>query len=118
MGIIKLETIRVFAYHGCLDEEAKIGSDYLVNLQITTNLLPSAISDNLTDTIDYVTLHKIVVDEMDIRAKLLEHVAYRIITKIHQQLPNVNHTKVAVTKVNPPIGGDVAGVTIVMETPN
>jgi dihydroneopterin aldolase len=32
MGEIKVNNIKVYAYHGCLDEEAKIGSDYVVNL--------------------------------------------------------------------------------------
>ena len=28
MGTIKLTNIRTFSYHGCLEEEAKIGSNY------------------------------------------------------------------------------------------
>ena len=38
MGIIKLTNIRTFSYHGCLEEEAKIGSNYRVDLTIKTNL--------------------------------------------------------------------------------
>ena len=34
MGIIKLTNIRTFSYHGCLEEEAKIGSNYRVDLTI------------------------------------------------------------------------------------
>ena len=47
MGIIKLENIRVFAHHGCLTEETKIGSDYRVDLKVKVNLQPSAITDKL-----------------------------------------------------------------------
>ena len=47
MGIIKVENIRVFANHGCLEEETKIGSDYRVDLEIKANLKTSAMSDNL-----------------------------------------------------------------------
>ena len=39
MGIIKIENIRVFAHHGCLREETKIGSDYRVDLEIKANLI-------------------------------------------------------------------------------
>lgn len=28
MGAIKLQNIRTFSFHGCLEEEGKIGSDY------------------------------------------------------------------------------------------
>ena len=115
MGIIKLTNIRTFSFHGCLEEEAKIGSNYSVNLTIKTNLEPSAKTDELTDTVDYVDLNRIVVEEMAIRAKLLEHVAKRIIDRVLEELKMVTKIKVEVTKLNPPIGGDVEGVTIIMK---
>jgi dihydroneopterin aldolase len=98
-----------------LIEEGKIGSDYVVDLEITTNLKKSAETDNLEDTVEYVLLNKIVVTEMAIRSKLLEHVAKRIINKVLLESKLVNKVKVAVSKVNPPIGGDVQMVTIEME---
>ena len=115
MGIIKLTNIRTFSYHGCLEEEAKIGSNYSVDLTIKTNLEPSSKTDELTDTVDYVDLNRIVVEEMAIRAKLLEHVAKRIIDRVLKELKMVTKIEVEVTKLNPPIGGDVEGVTIIMK---
>jgi len=115
MGIIRLKNIRTFSYHGCLVEESKIGSDYRVDLEIKADLRKSAISDELTDTVDYVHLNKIVIEEMAIRSKLLEHVAKRIITRIFKEIPEVSRIVLEVSKINPPIGGDVEQVTIVME---
>ena len=74
MGTIKLKNIRTYSYHGCLIEEGKIGSDYVVDLEIKTDLRKSCLSDELSDTVDYVQLNKIVEEEMAIRSKLLEHV--------------------------------------------
>ena len=115
MGTIKLKNIRTFSFHGCLEEEAKIGSDYRVDLEIKTDLRKSAITDALNDTIDYVYLNKIVVEEMAIRSKLLEHVAHRILVRIFKELPSVSRILLEVSKLNPPIGGDVEAVTIKME---
>lgn len=115
MGTIKLKNIRTFSYHGCLIEEGKIGSDYSVDLEIRTNLKHSSESDNLKDTVDYVHLNKIVVEEMAIRSNLLEHVAKRIIDRAMAELETVSKIKVGVSKINPPIGGDVEAVTIEME---
>ena len=115
MGTIKLQNIRTFSYHGCLEEEAKIGSDYRVDLEIKTDLRKSSLSDDLKDTVDYVLLNKIVVEEMAIRSKLLEHVANRIITRIFKEIASVSRIVLAVSKLNPPIGGDVEAVTIEME---
>lgn len=115
MGTIKLNNIRTFSYHGCLAEEAKIGSNYRVDLEVKTDLRKSATTDELKDTVDYVELHKIVVDEMAIRSKLLEHVAQRIINRCFSEIPSISLIKVAVSKLNPPIGGDVEAVTVEME---
>ncbi len=114
MGIIKLKNIRTFSYHGCLVEESKIGSEYRVDLKIKTDLTTSATTDKLADTVDYVHLNKIVVEEMAIRSELLEHVAQRILDRIIKELNKVNQCRVEVAKINPPIGGDVQEVTILM----
>ena len=42
MGSIKLKNIRVFSYHGCLEEEGKIGSEYRVDLKVKGDLSNSA----------------------------------------------------------------------------
>ena len=115
MGTIKLQNIRTFSFHGCLEEEAKIGSDYRVDLEIKTDLRKSSMSDDLQDTVDYVLLNKIVVEEMAIRSKLLEHVAQRIVSRIFKEIPSVSRIVLAVSKLNPPIGGDVEAVTIELE---
>ncbi len=114
MGKIILKNIKVYGYHGCLIEEGQIGSDYIVNLSIKANLKKSSISDELNDTVDYVQLNNIVKDEMSIRSKLLETVAKRILNKIFSELPMVKKAAVSVSKINPPIGGDVEMVTIKM----
>lgn len=114
MGIIKLKNIRTFSYHGCLVEESKIGSDYRVDLKIKTDLSTSATSDKLVDTVDYVHINKIVMEEMAIRSELLEHVAQRILNRIFKELDKVTKCRVEVAKLNPPIGGDVQEVIIIM----
>ncbi|HTG64980.1 MAG TPA: dihydroneopterin aldolase [Flavobacterium sp.] len=115
METIKLKNIRTFSYHGCLVEEGKIGSEYTVNLEIKANLQQSTQSDELVDTVDYVHLNRIVVEEMAIRSKLLEHVAKRINKRVLAELPMVMKTIVEVSKINPPIGGDVESVTLILE---
>lgn len=112
MGKIKLKNIRIFSYHGCLDEEGKIGSDYRVDLSVKGDLLHSATTDALSDTIDYVHLNKIVKEEMAVRTKLLETVAERILNRVLKELQLVQKVKVDVSKINPPIGGNVAMVTV------
>jgi dihydroneopterin aldolase len=114
MSTIRLKNIKIYAFHGCMIEEGQIGSDYLVNISVKADLNKAAESDNLYDTVDYVHIQKIVKDEMAIRSKLLEHVGKRIINAVFQQIEMVDEVKVTVAKVNPPIGGDVAEVSVTM----
>lgn len=114
MGIIKVENIRVYAFHGCLKEETKIGSDYRVDLEVKANLKASAISDKLIDTVDYVLLNRIIKEEMKVPSKLLETVAKRILNRIFKEDALVKKATVSVSKLNPPIGGDAEMVTIKM----
>jgi len=115
MGKIYLKNIRLYAYHGCMDEEKKIGSDYVVNIVVDTDINLSSKTDSLKDTVDYVALHTIVKTEMKQRAKLLEHVADRIIKRILVEFPEVTKAKVKVAKKNPPIGGNVEEVAVKRE---
>jgi len=115
VGKIKVNAIRVYAYHGCLDEEGVIGSDYNVDVEVSVNLDKASFSDDLSDTVDYVQINHIVREEMNIRSKLLEHVAKRILSRIFSEIKSVSIVSVSVSKINPPIGGDVAMVTVTIE---
>lgn len=115
MGIIKLNNIRTFSFHGCMDEEAKIGSDYRIDVVAKGDFTKAAVTDELEYAIDYVHLNKIVKEEMDKRAKLLETVCQRIIDRVFVEIRMVNEVKVSVSKINPPIGGDVEYVTVEMQ---
>ena len=112
MGTVRVDNIRLYAYHGCLEEEALIGSDYRVDVAVKANLQKAAGSDRLGDTVDYVHIHSIVKEEMAIRSKLLEHVGKRILDRIFKELPTVKKASVTVSKINPPIGGDVEAVSV------
>ena len=116
MSSITLKNIRIFTNHGCLIEEEKIGSDYLVNLTVHANLEKAAKSDNLNDTVDYVHLQHIVKSEMSVRSKLLEQVGQRIIDRIFSEILLVTFASVTISKLNPPIGGDVEEVSVTMES--
>ena len=115
MGKIYLKNIRLYSFHGCMDEEEKIGSDYVVNVIVDSDLNQSSISDDLKETVDYVSLHAIVKEEMFVRSMLLENVANRILKKIFFKHKCVSHVKVKVAKINPPISGNVEEVAVEIE---
>lgn len=113
--VIEVNTIRLYAFHGCLPEEGKIGGHYTVDVHLETDFSKSFESDHLVDTIDYVLINKIVREEMAIRSKLIEHVGHRIVSRIKNEAQYVHRLRVKVTKLSPPINGDVENVAIIIE---
>ena len=97
-----------------MKEEGVIGSDYRVDLEVSADLRKAAASDRLSDTVDYVLLHAIIREEMWIRSKLLESVAARILDRIFQEVPSVKSGEISISKINPPLGGDVQQVTVIL----
>lgn len=112
MGVITIAGIKLYAYHGCMEEESKIGSDYEVDVVLEADLYEAAVTDDLTKTVDYVAVHKVVEQEMAVRSKLLEHVAQRIIDKLADNHPEIVSMEVSVAKLNPPINGNVERVVV------
>ncbi len=114
MGKIQVNNCKLYCYHGCLEEEAKIGSWYRVDVEVDADLSKSSISDELSDTVDYVHLNQVVKEEMAIRSKLLEEVARRILDRILNEIILIEKATVKVAKINPPIGGNVEEVAIIL----
>ena len=112
---IEVNGIKLYAFHGCLPEEGKIGGNYIVDVSLQTDFTEAAISDELIKTVDYVDINKIVKEEMAIRSKLIEHVGQRIFNRIKKEVQNVDKLKIKVVKICPPINGDVENVAIIIE---
>lgn len=112
---VEVNGIKLYAFHGCLNEEGAIGGHYIVDVSVTTNFTEAMQEDDLNKTIDYVIVNRIVKREMAIRSKLIEHVGYRIVQAIKKEIQRVDAIRVKVTKIAPPINGDVDNVAIVIE---
>jgi len=112
---IEVNGIKLYAFHGCLPEEGKIGGNYLVDVSLQTDFTEAAITDELIKTVDYVDINNIVKEEMAIRSKLIEHVGQRIFNRIKKEVQNVDKLKIKVVKICPPINGDVENVAIIIE---
>lgn len=112
---IEVNGIQLYGFHGCLTEEGKIGGHYIVDLRVVTDFHSAALSDNLSETVDYVVLNRIAKEEMAVRSKLIEHVGQRIYARIIKEVPNIHGLSVKITKLSPPINGDVKNVAIIIE---
>lgn len=113
--VVEVNGIKLYAFHGCLPEEEKIGGNYLIDIYLETDFSEAAKTDDLSKTVDYVVVNRIVKQEMAIRSKLIEHVGQRIFDKIKSEVKGADFLRVKIIKVCPPINGDVNNVAIIIE---
>ena len=107
-GVLSVEGMAFYSYHGCLPEESKIGSKYFVDVEIEGDFSKTINQDELQNTFDYSTIYYVVKKEMEVPSKLIEHVAGRIANALKQKLIGMQKLIVTVTKINPPVNGNIA----------
>ena len=109
---IFLEGLRIYAYHGVIEQERKVGAYFLIDLEVETNFSSAMQSDVLSGTINYADLYDIVKREMAIPSRLIEQVAGRIVNAILVEHSAVQSIRIKIIKENPPIGADCRGAGI------
>ena len=112
MGLIQLEEMEFYAYHGHYKEEQIVGNRFLVDLSIEADMETAARTDDLRDALNYQSAYEIVKVEMQKKSHLLEHIATRILNSLFQNLKGVKKATVKVSKINPPLGGKTRAVSV------
>ena len=112
MSAITLEGMYFYAFHGCFPEEQAIGTRFRVNLTFETDTSKAQLSDNIEDTVSYLDVYRVVKREMQIPSHLLEHVGDRIGEALLDEFPAIERLSVRVSKLNPPLGGQLDAVTV------
>ena len=115
MGLIAVEGLQFYSHHGYYKEEQVLGGKYTVDIYMQVNIEEAAATDDLSKTINYEEIYQLTKNEMELRAKLIEHVCKRILDKIKLKYPNLDHVRVRVSKHNPPLKGSVERVYVELE---
>lgn len=114
MGIIRIDDMEFYAFHGHYKEEQIVGNKFLIDLEIETDLEVAGLSDRLEDATDYTIACRVVKMEMEKKSKLLENIAKRILDSLYLNLKNIKKATVRIKKLNPPVGTKVGSVSVIM----
>jgi dihydroneopterin aldolase len=115
MSKIILENMTFHAFHGCLEQEQKLGNTFLISLSMELDTQLAEETDELDHTLNYQLVYNVVKREMEIPSKLIEHVGQRILNEVFNEFPQIQGLEVKLSKLNPPLGGRVNRVTIELE---
>lgn len=118
MGLIQIEGMEFYSFHGHYLEEQIVGSRFIVDLTIETDMSRAALTDNLDDAVNYQRAYEIVRAQMEKKSYLLENIAGRILDALFGELNGIVSATVKVSKLNPPVGGKTAAVSVIMSRTN
>ena len=104
MGLIQIEGMEFYSYHGHFKEEQIVGNKFLVDLTIETDMDKPSATDNLKDAVNYQRAYEIVKLQMEQKSHLLENIAGRILNALYEEIEGIKNATVKVSKLNPPIG--------------
>ncbi len=112
MAIVELENMSFYGFHGCFEEEQKIGTNFRVDLEFEADTFKAEKSDNINDTVNYLSVYQTIKKVFEVPSHLLEHVARRICETLLEEYPAIKYSKIKITKQNPPLGGKLEGVSV------
>lgn len=115
MGLIQIENMEFYAFHGHYKEEQIVGNKFLVDLILETDMSVASKTDNLKDAVNYQKAYQIVKAEMEKKSYLLENIAGRILDSLYSEMTGIKKATVKVSKMNPPVGGRIGSVSVEME---
>jgi len=117
MDEIALSGMTFFGTHGVNPEETELGQRFGVDLSIWLDLRKAATSDDINDTVSYASLYKVVRAEVEGQpSKLLENLAWRVARAALAYDSRIEHVKVRVSKLSPPLKGSTTGEVAVCLT--
>lgn len=114
-GIIEIEGMEFFAYHGCFEAEQTVGNKFIVYACLHYTCDKAAQSDQVADTLNYQKAYEIIASEMKKPSHLLEHVGKRIIDSLYANFPQLELAKIKISKMNPPLGGQIKCTSVTLE---
>ncbi|MBQ8051730.1 MAG: dihydroneopterin aldolase [Bacteroidaceae bacterium] len=95
-----------------MEQERVVGGWFRVSVEAEADSEKSSETDDLTDTVSYADLARVVCEEMKTASQLLEHVAGRIARRILHDYPTLLNATVRLTKENPPMGLNCNGAGV------
>lgn len=113
-AIIELENMSFQAFHGCYELEKVVGNRFLVDVAIEAEAGEAAESDDLSKSVNYLSVYEVVREQMAVPSNILEHVCKRIIDAIYGHFDAVSRVTVKVSKLAPPLGGKIEKVSVTL----
>jgi len=116
MDRIILKNLSFYGYHGFLEEEQRLGQQFFIDMEIGLDLRKAGMSDDLSSTVDYGEVFRLIGDIMTKeRYRLIEALAERISGAIFDSHQAVRTVTVEIRKPGAPLEGVFDYVAVRLE---
>jgi len=113
MDEIRIENLKIYAYHGVFAEENKNGQNFYVNVTMETDLQHAGLTDALEDTISYAEVCETVREQMlGKTCSLIEAAAEDLSTLLFRKYRQLQRLTVEIRKPEAPIEADFESVSV------
>lgn len=115
MDKVSLNKVKLFGYHGCLQEEEHTGANFILDADMFLDLTEAAQTDDLSKTVDYERAIFVMQEAFAKRTKLIEHSGLKIIEALKAEFPLIKKVVLTIHKPSAPISADFESVSITLE---
>jgi dihydroneopterin aldolase len=114
-NIIRIKKATFYGYHGVRSEEQSVGGKFEADVDMYTDFTEAAEKDSLDKTIDYHEVYSFMYHlALEQKYYLIESLASKIADELLKKFERINKIEVRVRKNNPPLGGVVDCVEVVV----
>lgn len=116
MGLIQITGMEFFAFHGHYPEEKTSGHRFLLDLEMKTDTTTAEQSDDINDALNYQLVYVTVKNCIEqTNSNLLENIGKNILDALFKKFTLIELAKIKVSKMNPPMGGQIQSVSVSIE---
>jgi len=106
MDTVMIRGLRVYAYHGVKEEEKRKGQPFVLDIDVSADMMAACESDDIAQAINYSEVSKVAIATMlSEKNDLIERAAHRVAQAILSQFP-AEEVTVTLKKPRAPVGAD------------
>ncbi|MCP4548938.1 MAG: dihydroneopterin aldolase [bacterium] len=117
MDHIRFKDIIIYGYFGASETERQMGQRLLLDLDLRLDLSQVAASDNLEDTVSYVSVYELVQQIAgETSCRMLEYLAGRISAGLFGEFAMIEGVTVSLHKMNLPFPNNCREIEVVVSS--
>ena len=107
MDKILIRNLKIYAYHGVLDEEKANGQYFIFDIDVSVDISLPCVTDNVEDTVNYALMVECITEIFTSQKDdLVERAAQRVADGLFAQFEKISALRILLKKPSAPIDAD------------